>query len=64
MSVRRKGSCKDRLGKIKEKTGVKLTDGHEGFGVETRLRHADAVNSKHPHFIQNSFNHPLSFVCR
>lgn len=50
-----------------EKDGVEmaviLTNGHEGFGADTWLRHADAVDRKHPHLVQNTFNHPLSLVC-
>lgn len=45
------------------KVAVIRTNRHEGFGVETWLRHANAVDSKHPHFIQNTFNHPLGLIC-
>lgn len=40
------------------------TNRHEGFGVETGLRHANAVDSKHSHLIQDAFNHPLGLVRR
>lgn len=52
---------------VAERDGVKTaeirTNRHEGFGVETWRRHADAVDSKHPHLIQNTFNHPLGLIC-
>lgn len=43
-------------------SSTKRTDGHEGFGVETGLGHADAVDGKHPHLVQDALNHPLGLV--
>lgn len=40
------------------------TNRHEGFGVETGLRQANAVDSKDPHLIKDAFNHPLGLICR
>lgn len=40
------------------------TNRHEGFGGETGRRHANAVDSKHPHLIQDAFNHPLGLIRR
>lgn len=41
------------------------TNGHEGLGVEAGLRHADAVDGKDPHLIQDALDHPLGLVsCR
>lgn len=48
----------------KKKKGVELTNGHEGLGGETRLRQADAVDSKDSHLVENAFNHPFRLICR
>lgn len=42
-----------------------LTNGHEGLGVEAGLRHANAVDGKDSHLIQDALDHPLGLVrCR
>lgn len=39
-----------------------LTNWHEGLGVEAGLRHADAVDGKYSHLIQDALDHPLGLV--
>lgn len=41
------------------------TNGHEGLGVEAGLRHANAVDGKDPHLVQDALDHPLGLIrCR
>lgn len=60
---RSRGELRKMLLKRRTRMAVIRTNRHEGFGVETWLRQANAVDSKHPHLIQNTFNHPLSLIC-
>lgn len=41
---------------------VLLTNGHEGFGVEAGLRHANAIDGKDSHLVQDALDHPLGLV--
>lgn len=56
-----KGRDKEEAEQVK--IAVRHTDRHEGFGVETGLRHANAVDSKNPHLIEDALNHPLGLIC-